>query len=146
MFWDKISSLYDLFENVYNHKVFTGTGKKVAELIDSSDDVLECACGTGAITIEIYDKCRSLVATDFSEKMLAQAIKKYEKARQRPIDNQGYAYTKNLEFVAEAVSWYYIQFVINDSSYQNSYFPDDLKQTIEKYICIAKNAYQSNGC
>ena len=48
MFWDKISPLYDLFENIYNGKVYTGTGKKVAEMIDSSDVVLECACGTGA--------------------------------------------------------------------------------------------------
>ena len=47
MFWDKISPLYDLFENIYNRKVFTGTGKKVAEFIEPSDIVLECACGTG---------------------------------------------------------------------------------------------------
>jgi ubiquinone/menaquinone biosynthesis C-methylase UbiE len=57
MFWDKVSPLYDLFENVYNHKVYTSTGKKVAEFIDSTDDVLECACGTGAITICIAKKC-----------------------------------------------------------------------------------------
>ena len=30
MFWDKVSGLYDLFENVYNRKVYTGTGEKVA--------------------------------------------------------------------------------------------------------------------
>ena len=53
MFWDKISPLYDLFENVYNHKVYAGTGKKVAEFIESTDDVLECACGTGAISVSI---------------------------------------------------------------------------------------------
>ena len=44
MFWDKISPLYDLFENVYNHKVYSGTGKKVAEFIDPTDVVLE-GCG-----------------------------------------------------------------------------------------------------
>ena len=43
MFWDKISNLYDLFENIYNRKVYTGTGKKVAEYIESGDEVLECA-------------------------------------------------------------------------------------------------------
>ena len=31
MFWNKISPLYDLFENVYNRKVYKGTGLKVAE-------------------------------------------------------------------------------------------------------------------
>ena len=76
MFWDKISPLYDLFENIYNGKVYTETGKKVAEMIDPSDVVLECACGTGAISIYIAQKCRKLVATDFAPGMLRQAKKK----------------------------------------------------------------------
>ncbi|MBE5845630.1 MAG: class I SAM-dependent methyltransferase [Butyrivibrio sp.] len=76
MFWDKISPLYDLFENVYNYKVYSGTGKRVAEFIDENDEVLECACGTGAISQYIAEKCKSLVATDFSEGMLKQAARK----------------------------------------------------------------------
>ena len=76
MFWDKISPLYDLFENVYNGKVYTETGKKVAELIDPSDVVLECACGTGAISISLAQKCRKLIATDVAPGMLRQAAKK----------------------------------------------------------------------
>ena len=76
MFWDKVSGLYDLFENIYNRKVYTGTGKKVAEYIDSKDEVLECACGTGAISIYIAQKCKKLIATDFSDGMLKQALKK----------------------------------------------------------------------
>ncbi len=53
MFWDQISPLYDLFENVYNHKVYANTGEKTAEFIRATDSVLECACGTGAITARI---------------------------------------------------------------------------------------------
>ncbi|MDT3843420.1 MAG: class I SAM-dependent methyltransferase [Bacillota bacterium] len=79
MFWDRISPLYDLFENLYNRKVYTGTGKKVAELIDPSDEVLECACGTGAISIYAAQKCRKLIATDFAPGMLRQAAKKCRK-------------------------------------------------------------------
>jgi ubiquinone/menaquinone biosynthesis C-methylase UbiE len=79
MFWDKISPLYDLFENVYNHKVYAGTGKKVAEFIDPTDEVLECACGTGAITVCIADKCRRLIATDFASGMLKRAARKCRK-------------------------------------------------------------------
>ena len=79
MFWDKISPLYDLFENVYNHKVYTGTGKKVAEFIDTTDEVLECACGTGAITVCIAEKCRRVIATDFASGMLKQAARKCRK-------------------------------------------------------------------
>ncbi len=75
-FWDRISPIYDLFENIYNRKVFIGTGAKVAEMIGSSDNVLECACGTGAISVHIAPKCRRLVATDHSAGMLKQASKK----------------------------------------------------------------------
>lgn len=76
MFWDKISGLYDLFETIYNGKVYRQLGERVAEEIDASDEVLECACGTGAISRCIAPKCRSLVATDCSVKMLRQAWKK----------------------------------------------------------------------
>ena len=76
MFWDKVSPLYDLFERVYNGKVYHGTGEKVAEFIEPTDTVLECACGTGAISICIAQKCRRLIATDFSAGMLRQAARK----------------------------------------------------------------------
>ena len=79
MFWNKISPVYDIFENVYNRKVYKGTGIKVAEFIDKNDSVLECACGTGAITEEIAKKCRQVLATDFAEGMLKRASKKCRK-------------------------------------------------------------------
>lgn len=79
MFWDKISPLYDIFENVYNRKVYKGTGLKVAEFISGSDNVLECACGTGAISVSIADKCRQLTATDYAEGMLKRAVRKCRK-------------------------------------------------------------------
>ena len=79
MFWDKISPLYDLFEKVYNGKVYNGTGAKVAEFIEPTDTVLECACGTGAISVSIAPKCRRLIATDFAAGMLRQAEKKCRK-------------------------------------------------------------------
>ena len=70
MFWDKIAFLYDLFETVYNKKCFQNLGYAVADLIDEKDNVLECACGTGAISLPVAEKCHCLVATDFSVKML----------------------------------------------------------------------------
>ena len=76
MFWNKISPVYDLFENVYNRKVYIGTGRKVAEFIEETDEVLECACGTGAITVAIAEKCKRVLATDFAEGMLKRAAKK----------------------------------------------------------------------
>lgn len=75
MFWDNVSGLYDLFEMIYNGKVYRGLGRKVAEEIASDDVVLECACGTGAISRIIATKCRKLIATDFSVGMLRQAAR-----------------------------------------------------------------------
>lgn len=75
MFWDNVSGLYDFFETVYNGKVYRGLGKKVAEEIGPDDVVLECACGTGAISRYIAPKCRKLMATDFSLGMLRQAAR-----------------------------------------------------------------------
>ncbi len=75
MFWDNVSGLYDLFETIYNGKVYRGLGRKVAEEIAPDDVVLECACGTGAISRTIAPKCRKLVATDFSVGMLRQTAK-----------------------------------------------------------------------
>lgn len=79
MFWDKVSGVYDLFETVYNGKVYQGLGKKVAEIIGQNDIVLECACGTGAISKYIAPSCRQLIATDFSKGMLKQTAKKCRK-------------------------------------------------------------------
>ena len=79
MFWDKVSPLYDAFETVYNGKVFNGTCEKVAEMIEPTDVVLECACGTGAISKFIAPACRKLLATDYSAGMLKQAARKCRK-------------------------------------------------------------------
>lgn len=76
MFWDRVSPLYDLFETVYNGKVYKELGKKVSEEIERADTVLECACGTGAISRYIAPKCRRLVATDLSAGMLKQTERK----------------------------------------------------------------------
>ena len=76
MFWDKVAGLYDLFENIYNKKVYRETGISVAKYINQRDTVLECACGTGAISMYIAPKCNKLYATDYSIGMLKQAEKK----------------------------------------------------------------------
>lgn len=76
MFWDRVASVYDLFEDVYNGKVNRQLCDEVAALIEPTDRVLECACGTGMLSRYVANKCRSLTATDFSVGMLRQAKKK----------------------------------------------------------------------
>ena len=77
MFWDHVAGVYDIFANIINRKTHKGLCARVAEEISATDEVLECACGTGLLSGVIARKCKRLVATDFSPKMLKKAGKKY---------------------------------------------------------------------
>ena len=79
MFWDDVAWVYDVFANIINRKANKALCAAVEGLISPSDDVLECACGTGLLTGVIAPRCKSLLATDFSPKMLKRAERKYEK-------------------------------------------------------------------
>lgn len=79
MFWDNVAWVYDVFANGINRKANKALCAAVEKYIFPEDEVLECACGTGLLTGAIIPKCRSLVATDFSEKMLGRAEKKFGK-------------------------------------------------------------------
>ena len=70
MFWDKIACFYDVFANIINRETNIKLCSVVNGEISSTDDVLECACGTGLLTRTIGGKCNSLIATDYSIKML----------------------------------------------------------------------------
>lgn len=76
-----MAGLYNLFENIVNGKVNKQLCKEVAELMEESDRVLECACGTGMITKYIAPRCKEVLATDFSTGMLKQAQKNCKELR-----------------------------------------------------------------
>lgn len=77
MFWDNVAWIYDLFANVVNRRANRALCAEVEKLIKPTDDVLECACGTGLLSGVIARKCQSLTATDFSAQMLRRARRKY---------------------------------------------------------------------
>lgn len=79
MIWDKLSPFYDLFETAYNGKCFKGIAEEIKKHVDSDDIVLECACGTGLLTVPMAEKCKKLMATDYSVGMLKQTKKKVAK-------------------------------------------------------------------
>ena len=81
MFWDRVAWVYDVFANGINRRATQAMCAAVAAHIGPEDEVLECACGTGLLTGVIAARCRALTATDFSEKMLAQAERKYANCR-----------------------------------------------------------------
>ena len=80
MFWDRIAGVYDLVERGYNGKANRRAVEIVSDLISSDDNVLECARGTGMFSERIAPQCRSLTATDFSDKMLKIAERKCGRA------------------------------------------------------------------
>lgn len=88
MIWDKLSPFYDFIENTYNGKCFRGIALEIVNYIDSTDTVLECACGTGILTVPIACKCQKLVATDFSNGMLKQCEKKLKNFTNVSIEKQ----------------------------------------------------------
>ncbi|MBQ9010680.1 MAG: methyltransferase domain-containing protein [Clostridia bacterium] len=75
MFWDRVACVYDLFVNGINRETHNKLREIVADLIRPEDEVLECACGTGMLSMVIAARCRTLTATDFSTKMLERAKK-----------------------------------------------------------------------
>lgn len=76
MVWDKLARFYDPVESAYNGKVIRLSAEKTASYIDRYDNVLECACGTGLLSVPIAVRCKELTATDCSDGMLNQARKK----------------------------------------------------------------------
>lgn len=76
MIWDKLSPFYDFFETVYNGKCYKGIAEKIKEYVTEDDVVLECACGTGLLTLPMAQTCKKLIATDYSVGMLRQTKKK----------------------------------------------------------------------
>lgn len=76
MIWDVLSPLYDFFETVYNGKCFKGIAEEIKKYVNKDDVVLECACGTGLLTLPMAQICKEIVATDYSDGMLKQTQKK----------------------------------------------------------------------
>lgn len=75
MFWDNVACVYDVFANVINRKTNEELCSVVKNLILPEYEVLECACGTGLLTKETAQRCKSLVATDFPKKCWSEQRK-----------------------------------------------------------------------
>lgn len=77
-FWDRFSRIYEKVQtrNGESKRFFQILIEKTVSYLDKDMDVLELAMGPAMITADIAAACRHLTATDFSEKMVLQAIKK----------------------------------------------------------------------
>lgn len=57
MFWDRVAGVYDIFANIINGKTHKELKRFVADQIDTGDEVLECACGTGLLKLISENNC-----------------------------------------------------------------------------------------
>lgn len=78
-FWDKIAGLYDIAESL-NGSAYRAMLEGVRQVVPYGAAVLDCAAGTGELTIAAAEKAESVLCTDLSLPMLERARKKCAKA------------------------------------------------------------------
>ena len=74
-FWQRFAGIYTAFMSK-NEAAYDAICKEFENYIDSEKIVLELACGTGQITFLMADKALEWTATDYSENMLKEALKR----------------------------------------------------------------------
>lgn len=79
-FWDRVAFIYDIAESM-NGRAYRAMLSSIVSLVRDKSEVLECAAGTGAISISVSSKAKSVLCTDLSLSMLKQARRKAEKKR-----------------------------------------------------------------
>ena len=77
-FWDLCAPFYDLAEAA-NGRAYKKMLRVVRALVPSGSRVLECAAGTGAISLACADRAEEILCTDVSERMLDVARRKAAK-------------------------------------------------------------------
>lgn len=82
-FWDKIARFYDVAQK-FNSAAYKELTAEIKRLVPLGAQVLDCAAGTGTLTIAAAEKAEKVMCTDLSMSMLDQARKK---CRKRHINN-----------------------------------------------------------
>ncbi|MCM1329297.1 MAG: methyltransferase domain-containing protein [Ruminococcus sp.] len=84
-FWDKIAGFYDIAESL-NPMAYKAMLNGVKSIVPEGAKVLDCAAGTGALSLAAAEKAEHVLCTDMSLPMLDRARKKSEKAGFANID------------------------------------------------------------
>lgn len=79
-FWSTFAKLYDVAEAL-NGDVYREMTRQTRLLISHGARVLDCAAGTGALSIAAADRAESVLCTDTSREMLSVARKKAKRRR-----------------------------------------------------------------
>jgi len=78
------------------------------------------------------------------ESDIINLFNKYVNDSNRPF--RDYSYSRIGEFFADMVVYYYFKYIDPHDGYKNLNFPNDIKNVLEKYICISKNNYKNSKC
>lgn len=76
-FWNKTAGLYDLAESI-NGSVYREMCAITTRLVPPGAKVLDCAAGTGELSLAAAKKAETVLCTDLSENMLKTARRKAE--------------------------------------------------------------------
>lgn len=77
-FWDRIAGVYDLAERT-NRRAVQGMISQAAQRVPKGSFFLECAAGTGEISLAAARNAEHVLCTDQSPRMLERAKEKAEK-------------------------------------------------------------------
>ncbi len=75
-FWNRIAKLYAPIQDRNNHAMYQQLARLCKPYITQDKRVLELACGTGQLTLPLWDKAASWEATDYSEQMIHELQKR----------------------------------------------------------------------
>lgn len=77
-FWNTFAGFYDVAESL-NGEVYREMVNLTARLVPHGTDVLDCAAGTGELSLAAARRAKKVICTDNSEEMLKIARKKAKK-------------------------------------------------------------------
>lgn len=75
-FWNHYAKIYDFEIDRFSRSAYSEMYRLISKALTKEMKVLEIATGTGLIAVNIADAVQSIVATDFSPKMIETAMKK----------------------------------------------------------------------
>ncbi|QEK11422.1 class I SAM-dependent methyltransferase [Crassaminicella thermophila] len=78
-FWEKIANKYDNQTGIKDRVMYKDLIEKIKNELNGQENVLEVACGTGIIALEIAKFSKKVIGIDISEKMIQIANSKLQK-------------------------------------------------------------------
>jgi ubiquinone/menaquinone biosynthesis C-methylase UbiE len=84
--WEKQAKSYDKITKIVYEDAYRLSIKKVNEILEPNNKVLEIGCGTGIITFGIADSVENIKAIDISPRMIEIAKEKSRKLNKDNID------------------------------------------------------------